>query len=135
MCLTTIKKTYQPPLKVKKPKIAYKLMYECPNGFFVPPFISKGIGVELGWWCEDNIEETLYADSPKWYNKHKQYRTGFHVFKTIRGARKFKALHEYYFKVDVKIIKVAIDNITAVGKQDDIKVIVARNMRLIEKCA
>ncbi len=71
-------------------------------------------------WNEDTHEETLWAGLTH------PYRTGFHLYKTKKGAQAVVDSRFY------PVAKVEYDDVVATGRQDDQTVIVARKFRFLE---
>ena len=128
MCLTKLKKVYSPPKKVKKTAYAFKVMAvyrNDPNLYF--PFFLKYPAVLLGDTVEDTKEYMLEVEDIS----HRYYTTGFHVFSKYKDALAYSVTGGLRFTV---VVKVAINNIVAIGKQNGSKTLVVKKMEFIEIC-
>ena len=129
MCLTKLKKVYSPPKKVKKTAYAFKVMatYIGDSNLYFP-FFLKYPAVLLGDTVEDTKEYMLEVEDIS----HRYYTTGFHVFSKYKDALSYRVRIGPRCTV---VVKVAIDNIVAIGKQDCWKTLVVKKMEFVELCA
>ena len=128
MCLTKLKKAYSPPEKVKKTTYAFKVMtvYRNDSNLYFP--FRNYVSPSLGDTIEDNKEYMLKTEDREWL---RYYPTGFHVFSKYKDALAYSVTGGLRFTV---VVKVAINNIVAIGKQNGSKTLVVKKMEFIEIC-
>ena len=83
------------------------------------PFVTTSIPVfiPLDSWVEDPREGRI------WVSRMRRYTTGFHFFKTLRGARRYSPSNN--------VVKVKARRIVASGFQDGCRAMVARQIKVI----
>jgi hypothetical protein len=116
MCLSKVQ-TNRPK---QKSGFGYKCMYEYAESLGTG---DRGFLLRMKRWTNNS----KISDPPYLQDDHdKNYRNGFHIWKTKRGA-------EYWNKWSSRVIvKVQYEKATTIGKQDSYSVIVAQRIKLIE---
>ncbi len=124
MCLTTVTKKFKPNDNMI---MGYKLMYRTKRDNIYMSFIRDKKMVEGKAYKANNITIRAYDD--------KNYDSGFHIFK----YKKDMVTHykdNYRWRVYNELptfCRVLAWDIRAEGREDNSKIIIAKNMRIIEE--
>ena len=117
MCLT-----YKMDFKITKDE-GYKV-FRIKNGKPCGLFRSKNVQYRKNRWYKstNKVIENFWADI--------RYKSGFHIYKNITSARNLKRC---FLRGTVAIYKVQFKDVVAKGREFKGKVIVAKQMKLIEE--
>ena len=116
MCLSIVGKIYKPPSQ--KWTTAWKFFDVSSSGHLMFPFNSlRGDWiVPVGRWLKSTTGQNRADDESA-------YPNGFHVLTTRRDARAFAGRVNCH-----EVVKVKIRSVVASGKQDGLKILIAREM-------
>jgi hypothetical protein len=113
-----------------KPLVGYKVMkYDDLSNTYIPA-IQRGNGMIANrWYMCSNPDEMIEMENNR---KRAFYESGFHIFKTLSGAKSHLA-REYTYTSNAVVVKVEYRTVVATGKQYRIAVDVAQMMKIIGK--
>ena len=97
---------------------AWKVLFQISDGSSVSALQLYPMPEEK--WLLDPSVRRLLSDSGN------EYLTGFHLYKTRREARIFRNVRE-------RVARVSFRRVTATGKQNDLRVVVAREIYIHPK--
>lgn len=131
MCLLTVKATHnkgEPYLEKfrKLPKWGWKVFRKGHNEGLYGEYYFTGISFPNNRWVHDphTLAITYSYDDD---GARLTYPTGFHLFLTREDAREWKGEND-----TLCIRKVLFKDVVAIGKQDELDVIVARSIKIID---
>lgn len=112
-----------------KPLVGYKVMKYDDYSKSYTPAVQRGNGMFADkWYMCTNPDEQIQMENNR---KLAFYHSGFHIFKTLSGAKSH--LYKEYIYGNAVVVKVEYRAVVATGKQYRLAVDVAQMMKIVGK--
>ena len=115
MCII-VEKVFNPPKKLKTPKIGYKVAVKTSHGNYRPELYNGRVVFKINEWKID----------PKKRSIDDEYLPGFHFYLTKKDA-----INDSFGPPVDYIVKIEYDELTALGSFNGYKAGVARKIKVI----